>query len=213
GDTSQSNIAFIVNTLEALSTPMKLALYEAGPSTLGGSDTTSGRLATIAGAASGSADAALYLRSVNAGVPVTLPFQFAQLNTGKQSGYANCTSNPPGGTKVPLWGMVYDVDQPIFRPRGLALQLLNNYAFCGDGYGISDLPSGIDGAAFLCDDGWHLALVNENSSSQNVTVSFPKTAAPLPEGTVEQLDFSAVTNTNEGSATGVTVGTGGSPTV
>src|SRR5262249_1395201 len=27
GDTSQSNIAFIVNTLEALSTPMKLALY------------------------------------------------------------------------------------------------------------------------------------------------------------------------------------------
>jgi hypothetical protein len=213
GDTSQANIGAIVNALAAVSTPMKLSFYEAGPSTLGGSDTTAGRLSIIAGAASGSADAALYLRSVNAGVPVMLSFQLSQVNMSSQSGYMPCTSNPPGGTTVPLWGMVYDLDQPILRPRGLALQLLNNYAFCGDGYGISDLPSGIDGAAFLCSDGWHLALVNENSNSQNVTVSFPKTAAPLPEGTVEQLDFSAVTNTNEGSATGVTVGTGGSPTV
>jgi hypothetical protein len=155
----------------------------------------------------------LYLRSVNAGVPVMLPFTLSQTNMGAQSGYMSCTGNPPSGTTVPLWGIAYDLDQPILRPRGLALQLLNNYAFCGDGYGISDLPSGIDGAAFLCSDGWHLALVNENSSSQNVTVSFPNTAAALPEGTVEQLDFSAVTNTNEGSATGVTVGTGSPPTV
>src|SRR5215469_5276395 len=213
GDTSQANIAAIVKALAAVSTPMKLSFYEGGPSTLGGSDTTAGRLPIIAGAASGSADAALYLRSVNAGVPVMLPFQLSQINMGAQSGYLSCTTNPPGGTTVPLWGIAYDLDQPILRPRGLALQLLNNYAFCGDGYGISDLPSGIDGAAFLCSDGWHLALVNENSSSRNVTVSFPNTAAPLPEGPVEQLDFSAVTNTNEGSATGVTVGTGGPPKV
>jgi len=145
-------------------------------------------------------------------VPVMLPYQLSQINMGSQSDYS-CTSNPPSGTSVPLWGIAYDLDQPILRPRGLALQLLNNYAFCGDGYGISDLPTGIDGAAFLCSDGWHLALVNENSNSQNVTVSFPNTAAPLPGGIVEQLDFSAVTNTNEGSATGVTVRTGGSPTV
>src|SRR5215467_10838731 len=86
-DTSQANMAAIVNALAAVSTPMKLSFYEAGPSTLGGSDTTAGRLPIIAGAASGSADAALYLRSVNAGVPVMVPFQLSQINMGAQSGY------------------------------------------------------------------------------------------------------------------------------
>jgi hypothetical protein len=203
----QSTMDSIMATLGGLNPKFKLAFYEGGPSTLGGTDTTAGRLATIAGAASGGAEATVDLNAINAGVPVNTPFQFGQVNIGAENGYFGC-GNPPSGTTVPLWGTVYNFNNGDLRPRALAISLLNKYAVCGDAYPIAGLPGGVAGAAFLCSDGWHLALANSNASDTAVSVAFRDGGDPLPDGITEALNFAAATDTNENNTTGVVIGDG-----
>jgi hypothetical protein len=167
-----------------------------GPNTSGGSDTTAGRTAILAGAGSAGAEAQTILRGLTAGVPVMSSLQFTQLEQGGWDYYNGC-ADPPAGTLVPIRGVVNFIDTPVFRPRELALQLLNNYAIGGDFYAVDGAPSGVTIGAFLQADGWH-SLTNSNPTAQTITLNFPNSSHPLP-AQLAQIVSSAVTNTNEGS--------------
>ncbi|HTT74668.1 MAG TPA: hypothetical protein VMF50_01650, partial [Candidatus Binataceae bacterium] len=67
------------------------------------------------------------------------------------------------------------------------------------------------GAWHDANNAWNAAIVNSNSSAENVVVQFPSTAG-LPTGTVEQINYtSSITDTNENSDL-VTLGSGGQVT-
>jgi hypothetical protein len=207
GDTSEVTMATTVSDLIPVS--QKLAFYEMGPSTLGGSATTSERTSIIAGAGSAGAEAQTILRALTAGVPVMNSWQLIQPSFNAVNNYFACTpgDNPPSGTTAPIWGIVNFIDTPILRPRALALQLLNNYAIGGDFYPVSGAPSGITAGAFLQSDGWHLALTNSNAAAANLSVVFPDSSHALPTK-AQQVNFINVTDTNEGSTPAVTIGAG-----
>jgi hypothetical protein len=138
--------------------------------------------------------------------------QFTQLETGGWNDYNGC-ARPPAGRSIPIQGVVYFIDTPVFRPRGLALQLLNNYAIGGNFYAVNGAPSGVTIGAFLQSNGWHFALTNSNSTPAAVTINFPNSSRPLP-GQLIQVNASAATSTNEGSgAPQVTIGKGGAVSI
>jgi hypothetical protein len=207
GDTSEVTMAATVSDLFPVL--QKLAFYEMGPSTLGGSATTSDRIPIIAGAGSAGAEAQTILRALTAGVPVMNSWQLIQPNMNTVNNYFACSpgDNPPSGTTAPIWGVVNFIDTPVLRPRALALQLLNNYAIGGDFYAVTGAPSGITAGAFLQSDGWHLALTNANATAANVSVTFPNASHPLPT-TEQQVIFTNVTDTNESATPAVTLGAG-----
>ena len=206
GDTAESTMATAASALAALG--MKAAWYEMGPNTLGGTATTADRLSIVAGAGTAGAEAQTILRSLNAGVPVMNSWQLIQPNTGTIADYWGCgNTSPPAGTTTPLWGVVNFLDTPVMRPRALALDLLNNYAIGGNFYPVTGTPSGITAGAFLQSDGWHLALTNSNSTPTNVSIQFPNASNALP-GASQQVTFTNVTDTNEGTTPAVTIGAG-----
>jgi hypothetical protein len=204
-DTSEVTMAQTVSALIPAS--QKLAFYEMGPSTLGGSATTADRTSIIAGAGSAGVEAQTILRALNAGVPVMNSWQLIQASMNTVDGYSTCDANPPSGSTAPIWGIVNFLDTPILRPRALGLQLLNNYAIGGDFYPVTGTPPGITAGAFLQSDGWHLALTNSNAAVTNVAVTFPNSSHALPK-TEEQVVFTNVTDTNEGATPAVMLGAG-----
>jgi hypothetical protein len=206
GDTSELMMTSAVAALQSYGAG--LAFYGMGPNTVGGSDSAAGRTLIVAGAGSAGAEAQTILRGFTAGVPVMNPLQFTQLEMYGWDDYDGC-ANPPAGTFVPIRGVVNFIDTPVMRPRGLALQVLNNYAIGGDLYAVDGAPNGVTIGAFLQTDGWHLALTNSNPASAAVTINFPDASHPLPTRLM-QVTSSAVTNTNEGSGSPqVTIGQAG----
>ena len=207
GDTAQATMAQAVAAIAGAG--QKVAWYEMGPSTLGGSASTAQRIPIIAGAGTAGAEAQTILRSLNAGVPVMNSWQLIQPSMNAVDNYYFCTGdpNPPAGTTAPLWGVVNFLDTPVMRPRALALELLNNYAIGGNFYPVTGTPSGVTAGAFLQSDGWHLALTNSNSTPTNVSIQFPNASSALP-GASQQVTFSNVTDTNEGATPAVTIGAG-----
>jgi hypothetical protein len=206
-DTSEVTMASTVSSLIPVS--QKLAFYEMGPSTLGGSATATERSSIIAGAGSAGAEAQTILRALTAGVPVMNSWQLIQPNMNTANDYFACSpgDNPPSGTTAAIWGVVNFIDTPVLRPRALALQLLNNYAIGGDFYPVTGAPSGITAGAFLQSDGWHLGLTNSNAAAANIAVTFPNSTHPLPT-TAQQVIFTNVTDHNEGATPAVTLGAG-----
>jgi hypothetical protein len=199
-------------TYDVQASGQRLAIYGMGPETLGGSDDTSGRDATVAGASSGGAEGQTMLRALTAGITVMNSSQFTQIEMSGSNDQAGLCADPPAGTYVPIQGVLGRIDPPVFRPRGLALQLLNNYAIGGDFYPVDGTPSGVTIAAFLQADGWHVALTNSNPQPSTVSITYPNSSKPLPVR-LEQLKYSAVTDNNEGSgAPQVTIGSGGKVT-
>jgi hypothetical protein len=189
-----------------------LAFLGMGPDTLGGSDDTSGRTDILAGAGSAGAEAQTILRALTAGVAIVNSSQFAEPDMNGLDDFGGICQDPPNGTSVPIRGAVVFIDTPVFRPRGLALDLLNNYAIGGDFYSVDGAPSGLTIGAFLQSDGWHVALTNSNSTSVEVSIAFPNSSHALPSK-LHQLNYSAVTDNNEGTGTPqVTIGSGGSVT-
>jgi len=184
-----------------------------GPNILGGSDDTMGCTAILAGAGSAGAEAQTILRGMTGGVAVMNSFQFTQLEISGVNDFDGVCADPPAGTFVPIRGAVNFIDTPVFRPRGLALQLLNNYAIGGDLYAVDGAPSGdITIGAFLQSDGWYIALANSNSTPAQVSITFPNSSRPLPTK-LEEMNYLAVTDNNEGTgAPQVTIGKGGTVT-
>jgi hypothetical protein len=207
GDTSESIMASAVSALQSYGAA--LAFYGMGPNTLGGSDSAAGRTPIVAGAGAAGAEAQTILHGLSAGVPVMNSLQFTQLEMGGQNNYNGC-ANPPARTLVPIRGVVNFIDTPVLRPRGLALQLLNNYALGGAFHAVDNAPNGVTIGAFLQNNGWHLALTNSNPKPAAVAIKFPNSSHPLPTQLV-QITSSAVTNTNEGGGSPrVTIGQAGS---
>jgi hypothetical protein len=207
GDTSESIMASAVSALQSYGAA--LAFYGMGPNTLGGSDSAAGRTPIVAGAGAAGAEAQTILHGLSAGVPVMNSLQFTQLEMGGQNNYNGC-ANPPAWTLVPIRGVVNFIDTPVLRPRGLALQLLNNYALGGAFHAVDNAPNGVTIGAFLQNNGWHLALTNSNPKPAAVAIKFPNSSHPLPTQLV-QITSSAVTNTNEGGGSPrVTIGQVGS---
>jgi hypothetical protein len=166
----------------------------------------------VAGAGSARAEAQNILRGLTAGVPVMNLSQFTQLELGGWDDYSGC-ANPPVGTLVPIQGMMNFIDTPVSRPRGLALQLLNNYAIGGDFYAVDGAPGGVTIGAFLQNNSWHLALTNSNPTPIAVTINFRNSSNPWPTQLMEIIS-PAVTNTNEGTGTPAgTIGSGGTVTL
>jgi hypothetical protein len=210
GETDEPVMASTTSDVEAYG--QGLAIYGMGPDTLGGSDDTSGRDATVAGAGSGGAEGQTILRALTAGITVMNSSQFTQLEMSGSNDQAGLCADSPAETYVPIRGVLGRIDPPVFRPRGLALQLLNNYAIGGDFYPVDGAPSGVTIAAFLQADGWHVALTNSNPQPSTVSVTFPDSSKPLPVR-LDELKYSAVTDNNEGSgAPQVTIGSGGEVT-
>jgi hypothetical protein len=203
GDTSESIMASAASALQPYGAG--LAFYGMGPNTLGGSDATAGRTAILAGGGSAGAEAQTILRALTAGISVMNSLQFTQLELAGWDNYDGC-ANPPAGISIPIRGLVNFIDTPVFRPRGLAVKLLNNYAIGGDFYAISGAPSGVTIGAFLQTDGWHVALTNSNQTPASVNINFPNSSNPLPTQ-LAQMAFSSVTKTNELTGpTQVTIG-------
>jgi hypothetical protein len=136
-DTAESIMASALSALQPYGAG--LAFYGMAPNTLGGSDTTAGRTPIVAGAWSAGAEAQTILRGLTAGIPVMNSLQFTQFEMGGWDNYNGC-ANQPAGTLVPIRGVVNFIDTPMFRPRGLALQLLNNYAIGGNFYAVNGRP-------------------------------------------------------------------------
>jgi hypothetical protein len=209
--TDQSLMTSVVAALQPYNE--ELAFSGIGPNTLGGSDSTAGRIATLAGAGSAGVEAQTILRGLSAGVPVINSFQFTELQLSGVDNFGGVCANPPAETYVPIRGLLGFIDTPVLRPRGLALQLLNNYAIGGDFYRVDGAPSGVTVGAFLQPDGWHIALANSNATPLTVSITFPSSLKPLPKQ-LEQIDFLSVTDNNEGSGPPqVTIGAGGTVTV
>jgi hypothetical protein len=124
--------------------------------------------------------------------------QFAEPDMSGLDDFESICQDPPSGTSVPIRGAVAFIDTPVFRPRGLALDLLNNYAIGGDFYPVDGAPSGVTIGAFLQSDGWHVALTNSNSTSVDVSIAFPNLSHPLPTQ-LHEISYSAVTDNNEGT--------------
>lgn len=207
GDTDQSVMTSATSDVQAFG--QRLAFYGLGPDTLAGSDDTAGRTAIVAGAGSAGAEAQTILRGLSAGVSIITSSEFTQIEmTGTNDNAAAC-ANPPAGTYVPIRGDLSFIDTPVVRPRGLALQLLNNYAIGGDFYPVDGAPSGVTIGAFLQSDGWHVAVTNSNSTSTQVAITFPDSSHSLPVN-LKQISYSAVTDNNEGAgAPQVTIRSGG----
>jgi hypothetical protein len=126
--------------------------------------------------------------------------------------HAGVCADPPAGTYVPIRGDLSFIDTPVIRPRGLALELLNNYAIGGDFYPVDGAPSGVTIGAFLQSDGWHVALTNSNSTAVQVSIAFPNSSHRLPVN-LHRISYSAVTDNNEGAgAPQVTIRSGGQVT-
>ena len=205
----------------ALSTTgQSFAAYEGGPSTWWGSSSNAERNGVIAGSASASSDAELVLNLWSSGTPVANLWNLAQDNyvcNGSACGAypigTTCTGTPPSPMSANIWGVVHDLPTGLLRPRGLGIELLNNYFLTsktGNFYAASS--STYDGVAVGAwhdsHNLWNVAIVNSNSSAQNVIVQFPSTSG-LPTGAVKQVNHtSSVTDTNENS-TLVTIGNGG----
>jgi len=205
----------------ALSTTgQSFAAYEGGPSAWWGSSSNSERNGVIAGAASASSDAELVLNLWSSGTPVANLWNLAQTNyvcNGSACGAypigTTCTGTPPSPMSADIWGVAHDLPTGLLRPRGLGIELLNNYFLTsktGNFYAASS--STYDGIAVGAwhdsHNLWNVAIVNSNSSAQDVVVQFPTTSG-LPTGTVKQINYtSSVTDTNE-SSTLVTIGNGG----
>ena len=198
----------------------QFATYEGGPSTWWGSASNTERNGTIAGAGSAAADAELALNLWTSGTAVVNFWNLAQTTfTCNGSGCASspignvCTGTPPSPMSADMWGVAHDLPTGRLRPRGLALQLLNNYFITsntGSYYPTSsNTYAGVTvGAWHDSHNLWNVAIVNSNSSPQNVIVQFPSTTG-LPTGTVQQINYtSSIADTNENSAL-VTTGNGG----
>jgi len=196
------------------------AAYEGGPSTWWGSSSNAERNRTIAGAGSAATDAELALNLWASGTPIVNIWDLAQTNYAcNGSGCANssigstCTGTPPSPMSADMWGVVHDLPTGLLRPRGLALQLLNNYFITsrtGSFYstGSSTYDGIVVGAWHDSHALWNVAIVNSNPAAQNVIVQFPATTG-LPAGTVKQINFtSSIADTNENSAL-VAIGNGG----
>jgi hypothetical protein len=204
----------------AATTNQSFAVYEGGPSTWWGSASNSERNAVIAGAASAATDAELVLNLWTAGTPVVNLYDLAQTNftcSGSSCPNASigttCTGTPPSPMSADMWGIVHDLPTPLMRPRGLAFELLNQYLMTsksGSFYpASSNTYSGVTvGAWHDSHNAWDVAIVNSNSTAQNIVVQFPTTTG-LPTGTVKQVNYtSSITDTNESSAL-VSLGNGG----
>jgi hypothetical protein len=111
-----------------------------------------------------------------------------------------------------MWGVAHDLPNGLMRPRGLAMQLLNNYFITsktGSYYTTSSSTyTGIAvGAWHDAHNLWNAAIVNSNSAAQNVVVQFPVSSG-LPTGAVKEIKYtSAINDTNENS-TLVSIGSG-----
>ena len=187
----------------------RLAFYGLGPDTLAGSDDAGGRTVIVAGAGSAGAEAQTILRGLTAGVSVINSSEFTQIEMSGTNNYAAACAEPPTGTYVPIRGDLSFIDTPVVRPRGLAMQLLNDYAIGGDFYPVDGAPKGVTIGAFLQSDGWHVALTNSNPTPVKVSISFPNSSRPLPVN-LKRIGFSAVTDNNEGKgAPQVTIHSGG----
>jgi hypothetical protein len=209
-DTDPSVMTATTSDVQAFG--QQLAFYGLGPDTLAGSDDTSGRTAIVAGAGSAGAEAQTILRGLTAGVAVISSSQLTQTEMIGTNNNAGACAEPPTGTYVPIRGDLNFIDTPVLRPRGLALQLLNKYAIGGDFYPVDGAPSGVTIGAFLQGDGWHVALTNSNSASEEVSITFPNSSHPLPTQ-LDQISYSAVTDNNEGTgAPQVTISSGGNVT-
>ena len=195
------------------------AAYEGGPSTWWGSASNSERNGTIAGAGSAASDAELALNLWSAGTPVINMWNLAQTvdscsgaSCPNSSIGTTCTGTPPSPMSADIWGVVHDLPTGLLRPRGLAIELLNNYFLTsrtGSFYpSSSSTYTGVAvGAWHDSHNLWNVAIVNSNPSSQNVVVQFPTTTG-LPAGTVKQINYtSSITDINESSPL-VTIGNG-----
>ena len=87
----------------------------------------------------------------------------------------------------------HDLPTGLLRPRGLGIELLNNYLLTsktGNFYATSS--STYDGVAVGAwhdsHNLWNVAIVNSNSTAQNVVVQLPSTTG-LPSGTVKQVNY------------------------
>jgi hypothetical protein len=209
-ETDPSLMASAISDLQAYG--QRLAFYGLGPDTLAGSDDSAGRTPILAGAGSGGAEAQTILRGLTAGIAVMNSSTFTQTEMSATNVHTGVCAEPPAGTYVPIRGDLSFIDTPVFRPRGLALQLLNNYAIGGDFYAVDGAPTGVTIGAFLQSDGWHVALTNSNSEPVAVPITFPSSSNALPKH-LEQLSFSAVTDNNEGPGEPeVTIASGGKVT-
>lgn len=195
-DNSQSIMTTISTALSGAS--MGTSFYEMGPSVLGGSATSSQRTGISAGGASAPSEAQTALRAFTAGITPVASWQLTQLDTPALSSYSDCANNPPANTTVTLWGDVYYLDTPQYRPRALGLEMLNQYGIgsSSDFYSIANLPSGVTGGAFLQSDGWHVVVTNSGAVSQTVTITFPDATHSLPSN-FRQIQYNNVTDTNE----------------
>jgi hypothetical protein len=206
GDTDESIMLSAASNVQNYG--QELVFYGMGPNTLSGSDTTGGRQAIVAGAGSGGAEAQTILRALTAGIRVMSSSRFTQANLSGVNDTDELCADPPSGTYVPIRGNLTFIDPTVFRPRGLALRMLNNHAIGGDFYPVDGAPAGVTICAFLQSDGWHVALTNSNAAAQSVTVTFPNHSAALPAH-IDQISYSAATSNNETiGSPGVSVASG-----
>ncbi len=197
----------------------QFAVYEGGPSTWWGSASNSERNRTIAGAGSAASDAELALNLWTSGTPIVNLWNLAQTdfvcNGASCPNFPignTCGGTPPNPMSADMWGVVHDLPTGLLRPRGLALQLLNNYFITsrtGSFYPTSSSTyTGVTvGAWHDSHNLWNVAIVNSNANPQNIVVQFPS-ANGLPAGTVKQINYtSSIADVNETSAL-VTIGNG-----
>lgn len=210
------NIKSVFNSLSGL----KAAVYESGPSSWWGTMTNAERNGIIAGAGSATADAELYLNWWSAGGVLLSPFQLLQANFTQAVRWNNslCGDNdaPQGVYQAYMWGIVHDLPTPLIRPRGLAMELLNNNFIAsqtGSFYPPSSNSSGIVAGAWNDSAhgfGWSVAIANTTGISQNVLVQFPNSTG-VPTGSSEQINSSFITDENEDPSQSpfVSIGPGG----
>jgi hypothetical protein len=195
------------------------AVYEGGPSTWWGSASNSERNRTIAGAGSAASDAELALNLWTSGTPIVNLWNLAQTDFVCDGSSCpkfpignTCVGTPPNPMSADMWGVVHDLPTGSLRPRGLALQLLNNYFITsktGSFYPTSSSTyTGVTvGAWHDSHNLWNVAIVNANTTAQNIVVQLPSTTG-LPTGTVKQINYtSSIADVNETSAL-VTIGNG-----